>query len=60
MRVTPRTRKASTELITTRVWRAWREAGSRKVATPLEMASRPVSDEPPLANDRRMMMKVAP
>ncbi len=44
----------------TRVWRACRAVGSRKAPTPLEMASRPVSDEPPLANDRRMMMKEAP
>ena len=46
--------------MTTRVWRALRAAGSRKAPTPLEMASRPVSEEPPLANDRRMMMNEAP
>ncbi len=60
MRVTPSTRKASTLDITTSVWRAWRETGSRNDATPFEMASSPVSDEPPLANDRRITMKVAP
>lgn len=59
-RVTPSTKKASTELMTTRVWRACRDAGRRKALTPLEMASRPVSDEPPLANERRMMMNEAP
>ena len=46
--------------MTTRVWRALRLVGSRKAATPLEMASRPVSEEPPLANDRRRMMNAAP
>ena len=58
--VVPSTRKASTELMTTRVWRAWTEAGRRKLPTPLEMASRPVSDEPPLANERRRVMKASP
>jgi len=60
MRVTPSTRNARTLLITTRVWRACREVGSRKVPTPLEMASSPVREDPPLANDLRMMMNEAP
>ena len=44
----------------TRVCRACLAVGSRNAPTPLEMASRPVSDEPPLANERRMMMNEAP
>ena len=44
----------------TRVWRALRDVGRRKAPTPLEMASRPVSEEPPLAKERRMMMNEAP
>jgi hypothetical protein len=60
MRVVPSTKKASTELITMRVWRAWTEAGRRKLPTPLEMASRPVNDEPPLAKARRRVMKASP
>ena len=56
----PRTRKASNELMTTRVWRAWTDAGRRKLPTPLEIASSPVSDEPPLANARRRVMKARP
>ena len=44
----------------TSVNRALRLVGSRKAPTPLEMASRPVSDAPPLAKARRMTMKVAP
>ena len=38
--------------MTTRVWRAFRGSGSRKLLTPLEIASSPVSDEPPLAKER--------
>ena len=56
----PSTRKASTELMTTSVWRACTEAGRRKLPTPLEIASRPVSDEPPLANERSRVMKASP
>ena len=44
----------------TRVWRALRLVGSRKAPTPFEMASRPVSEDPPLANDSRRMMNAAP
>ncbi len=46
--------------MTTSVWRAFRLVGSRKAPTPLEMASSPVSEDPPLANDLRRMMKAAP
>ena len=46
--------------MTTRVWRALRAVGSRKAPTPLEMASSPVSEDPPLAKERRMMMNEAP
>ena len=34
-------------------------SGSRKTPTPLEMASSPVRDEPPLANGPSRMMKIA-
>ncbi|MEP6648754.1 MAG: hypothetical protein ABJA74_02420 [Lapillicoccus sp.] len=37
--------------MTTRVRRALRPCGVLNVLTPLEIASRPVSDEPPFAND---------
>ena len=36
--------------MTTRVWRACFHAGSRKAGTPLEIASTPVTAEPPEAN----------
>ena len=48
-----------TDMITS-TRRALRPSGGRKVATPFEMASRPVSEEPPLANDLRTTNKVAP
>ena len=35
-------------------------SGWRKLLTPLEMASSPVSDEPPLANERSSEMKARP
>ena len=44
----------------TRVWRACLASGLRKLLTPLEIASRPVSDDPPLANERRRKMKASP
>ena len=40
--------------------RALRPSGGRKVATPFEIASRPVSDDPPLAKARSTMMIEAP
>ena len=40
--------------------RALRPSGGRKFATPFEIASRPVSEEPPLANALRMMNSDAP
>ena len=36
--------------MSTRVWRACFQAGSRNAGTPLEMASTPVTAEPPEAN----------
>jgi len=39
------------QLITTRVLRAFLPRGLRKALTPLEIASSPVSDDPPLAKD---------
>ena len=36
--------------MTTRVWRALRQAGSLNAGTPLEMASTPVTAAPPEAN----------
>ncbi len=47
-------------LMMTSVWRALRDSGWRKLPTPLEMASRPVSDEPPLANERSSVMNARP
>ena len=44
----------------TRVWRAFFASGLSKLLTPLEMASSPVSDEPPLANERSNEMKARP
>ena len=35
--------------IVTSVFRAFGDSGRRKLATPFEIASSPVSDEPPLA-----------
>ena len=46
--------------MTTSTWRAWRASGFRKLLTPLEMASRPVSDDPPLAKERSRKMKASP
>ncbi len=40
--------------------RALRPWGLRKAETVLEMASTPVSDEPPLANERSSTSTVAP
>src|ERR1700722_893819 len=59
-RVTPSTRKASVELMTTNVWRAFFASGRLKLLTPLEMASSPVSDDPLLAKDRNKKMKANP
>ena len=44
----------------TRVWRACFASGRRKLLTPLEIASSPVSDEPPLAKERSSEMKASP
>ncbi len=46
--------------MTTRVWRAFFASGRWKLLTPLEMASRPVSDDPPLAKERSREMKARP
>ena len=58
--VTPSTRKARVELMATRVMRALRASGGRKLCTPLEMASNPVSEEPPLAKERSRVTKARP
>ncbi len=44
----------------TSTWRACLASGFRKLLTPLEMASSPVSDDPPLANERNRKMKASP
>ena len=46
--------------MTTSVSRACLASGLRKLLTPLEMASSPVRDEPPLANERSSEMKASP
>ena len=46
--------------MTTSVWRALLASGRRKLRTPLEIASSPVSDEPPLAKERSSEMKASP
>ncbi len=46
----PSTSDPSTRLMITSVMRAFRDSGGRKTLTPLEMASVPVSAEPPEAN----------
>ena len=43
-----------------RTRRALRLSGGRKALTVLEIASTPVSDEPPLANARSTISRVAP
>ena len=55
-RAVPITRNPRTVLIATSVWRALRLAGLRKAPTESLMASRPVSDEPPLAKARSSWM----
>ena len=47
--VMPSNKKARMLDIVTRVLRALDDSGRRKLATPLEIASSPVNDEPPLA-----------
>ncbi len=42
------------------VMRALRDSGRRKMLTPLEMASVPVSAEPPMAKARSTTKMVAP
>ena len=49
MSVVDSTKKPRIELMTTSVTRALRPVGRRNDATPFEIASRPVSDEPPFA-----------
>ena len=46
--------------MTTRVWRAFFASGLWKLLTPLEMASSPVSDDPPFAKERNSEMKASP
>ena len=46
--------------MTTRVLRAFFQAGSLKAGTPFEMASTPVTAAPPDANARRTTKRVAP
>ena len=52
---TPATREPSMMLIVTRVRRALRPWGRSKALTPLEIASSPVSEDPPLAKARSRM-----
>ena len=49
MSVVDSTRKPRIELMMTSVMRALRPCGRRNDATPFEIASSPVSDEPPFA-----------
>ena len=58
--VTPSTRKPSVVLMITSVRRAFCASGRWKLLTPFEIASSPVSDEPPLANERSREMKARP
>ncbi len=46
--------------ISTKVIRALRDSGRRKMLTPLEMASVPVRADPPEAKARRTTKMVAP
>jgi len=56
----PIKRNASTEDITTSVLRALWDSGRRKLATPFEMASSPVSEEPPFAYARSKVKNASP
>src|ERR1019366_560564 len=58
--VVPTSKKAKIDDIHTRVLRAFEDSGRRKLPTPLEMASRPVNDEPPLAYARNNVRKAKP
>ena len=49
---TPSTRQPNSTLMIESVRRAFGPAGGLKTLTPLEIASSPVSDEPPLAKAR--------
>ena len=49
---TPKTRVPRIALIISSVFFAFTPSGTLNRATPSEIASRPVSDEPPLANAR--------
>ncbi len=44
----------------TRVRRAFCASGFWKLLTPFEIASSPVNDDPPLANERSSEMKASP
>ena len=57
---TPSTRHPRMMLMITSTRRALGPSGGRKDPTPFEMASRPVSDDPPLAKAFSMMKTVAP
>ncbi len=57
---TPSTRKPRMMLMVTSTRRALGPSGGRKDPTPFEMASRPVSDDPPLAKALSKMKTVAP
>ncbi|CAM5618593.1 hypothetical protein SANTM175S_04667 [Streptomyces antimycoticus] len=57
---TPRTSVPRMQLIVISVRRALGPLRSRKTETLLEIASRPVSEEPPLANERSTMKSEAP
>ena len=56
----PSTRQPSVTLIRMYTRRARWPAGGFKALTPLEMASTPVSDAPPLANERNITNSEAP
>ena len=57
---TPARREPSRQAITVRMRRALTPCGFRNELTVLEIASTPVSDDPPLAKARRKMSRVAP
>ena len=57
---TPGTSKPRIVDMITSTRRAFGPSGGRKVATPFEIASRPVSDDPPLAKARSTMIIEAP
>ena len=56
----PTNKNASTDDMMTSVMRALRDSGRRKLATPFEIASSPVSDEPPFAYARSSTKNASP